>query len=284
VGLCPAQGTLLWRLKTSEHAAVGVQACAGQGGPARGAAGRAPVKPAAPPVVAPCRAPHPASGFWPGLLVTGPAGSRSERGFFWVHFRGFCNPSPALIQLRRISSAAQCAAPSRSWCVPGLAVAKGTFVLGFGKPQGLGGREGPVLGTAELPRSCLGADGGDPTRGGDPSPVVATASLFPSVPRPNPAAPPCCSSPFPASPGRCQKPWLGASRLCHTCQSRALLLSCQGSQCGIANADAVTGELLAVPQEQRDLPRDRGGPQHPPDMRGFPCKPPANCSWGKQFR
>lgn len=258
----------VWRPETAGVAAVGVQAgrCLRRAG--LGAAGLAPVKPAAPPVVVPRRATPVlpvASGWgsWLSALL-----NRTARGiFFWVCFRGFCNPSPALIQLGGISRAARCAARSRSWRAPGLAEARGTFVLGLRKPRGV---EGHISGATELLQSRPGADvgvgvGSDPHRA--PSLALATASPYPSMPRTSPAAQPGL---FPASPGQHRKTWLGASRLRCTCQSRApaLLLPCRGSRCGSSKADAVVLELLEVPQERWDPPRSRGAPQHPPGIRG----------------
>lgn len=144
--------------------------------------------------------PSPAGGFWPGLSVTGPAGSHSERDFFWVHFRGFCNPSPALIQLGGISSAARCAARSLSWRAPGLAAARGTFALGFGKPRGLGDWKGTFW---VLPNSRRAAWVQTWVSGGErPSPTGCRALPWPQHPHTPPCrgrAPLptlCCSGPF----------------------------------------------------------------------------------------
>lgn len=154
----------------------------GQAGPVLRAAGLALVKLMAPPVVAPSQSPHPAGGFWPGLSVTGPAGSHSKKDFFWVHSRGFCNPSPALIQLTRISSAARCAAWSRFWRAPGLAVNRGTFALGLRTLRGLGGWKGTfwaLLSSCRASRVqpwvCMGSE-----PHGLSSPALAAASPCPS--------------------------------------------------------------------------------------------------------
>lgn len=49
------------------------------------------------------------------------------------------------------------------------------------------------------------------------------------------------------------------------------LLPCQGSRCGISDANMVTLQLLEVPQEQWDLLRGRGGPQRPAGMLRSPA-------------
>lgn len=154
----------------------------GQAGPMLRAAGLALVKLMAPPIVAPGRSPHPAGGFWLGLSITGPAGSHSKRDFFWVHSRGFCNPSPALIQLTRISSAARCAAWSHSWRMPGLAVNRGTFALGLRTPRGLRGWKGTfwaLLSSRRASRVQPWVCGGSEPHGLS-SPALAAASPCPS--------------------------------------------------------------------------------------------------------
>lgn len=166
-----------------------------------------------------------------------------------------------------------------------LAAARGTFRAGVWEAAGAQRLEGCILGTAEQPQSCLGADMGV-RRGSEPhralSPALATASPYPSVPRPSPIAPKALwhSSPFPVQPllarSPVSSPLLPAPVSHHENLGSGLpaalhlpkpsppwLLPCQGSRCGISDANMVTLQLLEVPQEQWDLLRGRGDPQHP---------------------
>lgn len=93
------------------------------------------MKPAAPPVVAPGRAPILPVAL-AGALTYRPRWITQRERFFLGPFQGVLQSLSALIQLAGISSAARCAAPSGSWRATGLPVAKGILCWDSGSHRG----------------------------------------------------------------------------------------------------------------------------------------------------
>lgn len=161
-------------------------------------AGSAPVKPAAPPVVAPCRAPILPVAL-AGAVAHRPRWIAQRERFFLGPFQGVLQSLSALIQLAGISSTARCAAlgaalgARRGWQWPGEFCAGIQEATGAGQPH-----FGHCCSPAGLP-GCR--------RGCGPSPILAAVSSSP----PSPAVPLVQLAP--------QNLSLRVSQGCCTCQS-----------------------------------------------------------------
>lgn len=191
VGLCLGPGVIFWETRALQTCHVGVQA------------GFAPVKPVAPPVVAPRRVPILPVAL-AGALAYRPRWIAQRERFFLGPFQGVLQSSSALIQLAGISSAARCAARSGSWRLTGLAVAKGILCWDSGSHRGWTVPFWALLLSRRAARvQMLVWAGAKPCPGGS-VPITSVPRLSPAVPLVQLAS---------------QNPWLEVSQGCFTCES-----------------------------------------------------------------
>lgn len=183
VGPCLGLGVIFWETRALQPCHVRAQA------------GFAPVKPAAPPVVAPHRAPILPVAL-AGALAYRPCWIARRERFFLGPFQGVLQSFPVLIQLAGISSAARCAARSRSWREMGLAVARGILCWDSGSHRGWTVPFWALLLSCRAARVHMWVWVGAKPCPGCNVPIT-------SVPRPSPAAPLVQLAP--------QNPWLGVS-------------------------------------------------------------------------